>query len=92
MVSITTGYQAISKVYPAGKVKNSRDQETPFCFTEAVYGIGEWLSPHHLTSLDSAIWRYHYEQERYYLCKQEIVSDNDKLELTDDIDELFFED
>jgi len=90
LVPITTGYQAISDVYPAGKVKNSRDQETPFCFTEAVYGIGEWLSPHHLTSLENTIWRYHYEKEGYYLCKQEIVSNDD--EVKDDIDELFFED
>jgi len=91
LVPITTGYQAISEVYPAGKVKNSRDQKTPFCFTEAVYGIGEWLSPLHLTNLESTIWRYHYEKKGYYLCKQEIVS-NDEVEVIDDIDELFFED
>jgi len=91
LVPITTGYQAISSVYPAGKVKNSRDKKTPFCFTEAIYGIGEWLSPHHLESLESAIWHYQYENERYYLCKQEIINNNDKLELTDDIDEIFFE-
>ncbi len=92
LVPITTGYQAISDIYPAGMVKNTRDNETPFCFTEAIYGIGEWLSPHHLTNLDSAIWRYHYEDERYYLCKQEVIANNDKVEQTDDIDELFFED
>ncbi|MEY8216690.1 MAG: type I-F CRISPR-associated protein Csy2 [Colwellia sp.] len=91
LVPITTGYQAISDVYPAGVVKNTRDNETPFCFTEAIYGIGEWLSPHHLTNLGSAIWRYHYADERYYLCKQEIIGNNDKVEQADDIDELFFE-
>jgi len=92
LVPITTGYQAISDVYSAGVVKNTRDNETPFCFTEAIYGIGEWLSPHHLTNLDSAIWRYHYEDERYYLCKQEAVNSNEELEQSNDIDELFFED
>tara|TARA_R110001583_G_C5665439_1_gene410071 strand:+ start:4789 stop:5784 length:996 start_codon:yes stop_codon:yes gene_type:complete len=92
LVPITTGYQAISDLYPAGTVKNTRDNETPFCFTEAIYGIGEWLSPHHLTNVESAIWRYHYESECYYLCKQEVVNNKDELEHTDDIDELFFND
>lgn len=92
LIPLMTGYQAISEVYPAGTVKNTRDSETPFCFVEAVYGIGEWLSPHRLTNLDSAIWRYHYEEERYYLCKQEIVSGDNELEQSNDIDELFFQD
>lgn len=91
LVPITTGYQAISDVYPAGVVKNTRDVKTPFCFTEAIYGIGEWLSPHHLKSLERAIWRYHYEEGRYYLCKQEPSKNIDDLEQTDDIDKLFFE-
>ena len=92
LIPITIGYQAISDVYPAGIVKNTRDNETLFCFAEAIYGIGEWLSPHRLTSLDSAIWRYHYEDGGYYLCTQEQANNNDDLEQTDDIDELFFED
>jgi len=91
LVPITTGYQAISALYPAGSVNNTRDNETSFCFAEAIYGIGEWLSPHRLTSLESAIWRYHYEDERYYLCKQELVNNKNELEHADDIDELFFE-
>lgn len=69
LVPITIGYQAISDVYFDGEVENTRDMESPFCFTEAVYGIGEWLSPYRLDNLDSAMWRYHYENE-YYLCKQ----------------------
>ena len=92
LVPITIGYQAISDIYPAGTVKNTRDIETPFCFTEAIYGIGEWLSPHRLENLERAMWRYHYEDERYYLCKQEVMSNNSKLEYKDDIDEIFFED
>jgi len=92
LVPITIGYQAISDVYSAGVVKNTRDNDTPFCFTEAIYGIGEWLSPHRLKSFDNAIWRYHYEDERYYLCKQVAVNNNDELEQSNDIDELFFED
>ena len=85
LIPLMTGYQAISDLYPAGTVKNTRDNETPFRFTEAVYGIGEWLSPHRLTSLESAIWRYHYEEENYYLCKQDAVTCNDKSELSNSI-------
>ena len=32
------------------------------------------------------------QDERYYLCKQEVVNNKDEIEHTDDIDELFFED
>ncbi len=92
LVPITMGYQAISEVYPAGEVKNTRDNTTPFCFIEAIYGIGEWLSPHRLSNLDNALWRYYYENEKYYLCKQEIVTNIDDIAQIDDIDELFFED
>ena len=91
LIPLMTGYQAISEVYSAGVVKNTRDSKTPFCFTEAVYGIGEWLSPHHLTNFESAIWRYHFEEERYYLCKQKFVDRNDELQESSDIDELIFE-
>ena len=90
LIPLMTGYQAISEVYPAGTVKNTRDNKTPFRFTEAVYGIGEWLSPHRLIDLERAIWRYHYKEECYYLCKQEIVNTNDELDQSNDIDEIFF--
>lgn len=91
LVPITTGYQAISDLYLPDVVKNTRDNETSFCFTEAIYGIGEWLSPHRLKNLECSIWRYYHEDERYYLCKQGVVNNRDELEHTDDIDEIFFE-
>ena len=41
LVPIMTGYQRISELYAPGVVENARDAETPFAFTEAVYGVGE---------------------------------------------------
>lgn len=70
LVPIATGYRAISPLYPAGHVANTRDSQTPFAFAEAVYGIGEWCSPHRLDSIEQLFWRYHYqEQGGWYLCK-----------------------
>ena len=43
LVPITTGYKAISALYPAGAVANSRDPQYPFCFVESAYGVGQWF-------------------------------------------------
>jgi CRISPR-associated protein Csy2 len=72
LVPITTGYRAISEVYPAGKVANIRDLEVPFCFVEAAYGIGEWQSPHRLQDIQQALWHYQY-QEGWYLCTNSMI-------------------
>ena len=72
LVPIMTGYKAISPVYQAGKVKNTRDTETPVCFVEAVHSIGEWKSVHRIKDIDelnACFWYYHHE-ENWYLCKQ----------------------
>src|SRR5690606_32360830 len=37
LVPITNGYKAISPVYPAGEVSNTRDSNTPVCFVEAAH-------------------------------------------------------
>ena len=54
-------------MYEKGEVAKTRDSETPFCFVESVYGIGEWLSPHRVKTLDDVMWRYHKEGD-WYLC------------------------
>jgi len=82
LVPITTGYQAISKVYPAGEVANTRNPEFPFCFVEAVYGIGEWQSPHKIENLQQILWKYSYE-ENWYLCKQASIEETDITENND---------
>jgi CRISPR-associated protein Csy2 len=69
LVPIMTGYKGISPLYPAGEVANARDSVTPFRFVEAAYGIGEWVSPHKFTTLESVFWQYQ-SYDDWYLCKQ----------------------
>jgi CRISPR-associated protein Csy2 len=69
LVPLMTGYKAISKVYGAGQVANTRDKTTSSCFVEAIHSVGEWKSVHSLNSIDSAIWRYHHDGQ-WYLCRQ----------------------
>lgn len=69
LVPITNGYKAISPVYPAGEVANTRDSITPACFVEAVHSIGEWCSLHRIQQVSDMLWHYHHEQD-WYLCQQ----------------------
>lgn len=72
LVPIMVGYKAISPAYPAGKVKNTRDTDTPVCFVEAVHSVGEWQGIHRIKGieeLNACLWHYHYGQH-WYLCKQ----------------------
>ncbi len=72
LVPIMTGYKAISDEYPAGIVKNTRDNETPVYFVEAVHSVGEWKSVHRIQNieeLNACLWQYQYELN-WYLCKQ----------------------
>ncbi len=85
LVPLMVGYQAIDRLYEAGEVANARDSTLPFCFVEALYGIGEWLSPHRLESLEEVLWRYRYE-DGYYLTTQERFNDNQNS--SDDILEI----
>lgn len=61
-----TGYQRISELYAPGVVANARDDQTPFAFTEAVYGVGEWCGLHRIKSLEEIFWRYHTTETGYY--------------------------
>ena len=74
LVPLMIGYRAISPLLDAGSVANSRDAETPFCFAEAIYGVGEWRSPHRITRLNELIWRYKYQDEQYLCCSDQDVS------------------
>lgn len=69
LVPLMTGYKGISPLYSPGHVANARDSNTPFRFVEAAYGIGEWVSPHKFTNLDSLFWRYK-SYDDWYLCTQ----------------------
>lgn len=71
LVPITTGFRGLSPLYEGGAVKNARDLETPFRFVENIYTLGEWKSPHRLTSLDELMWHYHVDENKgLYLCAQ----------------------
>ena len=67
------GYQAIAGPYDEGVVENARDHSHPFCFTEAIYGVGEWLSPHRMDNISNIVWNYHHDDENdKYLRSQEV--------------------
>jgi len=69
LVPIPVGYAAISPLYPPGEVRNSRDNETPFRFVESLYSLGEWVSPHRLTTLEQLLWHQQLDIEKgIYLC------------------------
>jgi CRISPR-associated protein Csy2 len=77
LVPITTGYCAISPVYPAGEVEKVRDASVPVVFAEAAYSVGEWMSVHRPSSIAEIIWRYEH-QHPWYVAKskpftQEVV-------------------
>ncbi|UJP05470.1 MAG: type I-F CRISPR-associated protein Csy2 [Nitrosomonas sp.] len=69
LVPIINGYKAISDVYAAGEVANTRDATTPVCFVEASHSIGEWRSLHRIKQVADMLWHYHQEQD-WYLCRQ----------------------
>lgn len=56
LVPIPVGYGALSKLYAPGDVANTRDAETPFRFVEALYSIGQWISPHRIQCIDELMW------------------------------------
>jgi CRISPR-associated protein Csy2 len=68
LVPIPVGYAAISPLYQPGEVLNARDDGTPFRFVESLYSLGEWVSPHRLTSLQQLLWHHHSDIERGLYC------------------------
>jgi CRISPR-associated protein Csy2 len=82
LVPLMTGWQRISPLYEPGTVTNARDNDTPFCFVEAVYGIGEWRGVHRIKEPDELLWRYHITDTGYY-CRGQAVPED---ELDDDSD------
>ncbi|WP_275288148.1 type I-F CRISPR-associated protein Csy2 [Halomonas elongata] len=56
LVPVPVGYSAISEHFEPGSVANVRDMQIPFRFVESIYSIGEWVSPHRLTSPEDLLW------------------------------------
>lgn len=90
LVPLMAGYKAISDLYEAGKVANTRDEKTLTCFVEAIHSVGEWKGVHSLESIEKVIWRYQYDGQ-WYLCKQnqsKINDENEPTELLNNNEEL----
>ena len=75
LVPMATGYKAISPLYDNAAVARTRDSTTPFRFVELIYGVGEWISPHRVQTLQPLFWRYHLEGE-WYRCNNTYKPDN----------------
>ena len=69
LVPLMTGYKAISELYDAGQVLNTRDETTPSRFVEAIHSVGEWKGMHSTKDISAIIWRYYYD-DQWYTCKQ----------------------
>ena len=69
LVPVPIGYTAISRLYPPGEVRNTRDPDIPFRFVESIYGLGQWISPHRIGEPRQLIWRHHAEPDKgLYRC------------------------
>ena len=70
LVPLPVGFGALSELQEPGSVRNARDMTVPFRFVESVYSVGQWLSPHRLTSLEHLLWRMESDAEHgLYLCR-----------------------
>lgn len=57
VVPIPVGYAALTpQAHAAGTVRNARDATLALRFVESVYSLGEWISPHRLSSLEQLLW------------------------------------
>lgn len=56
IVPIPVGFAALSELHDPGVVAGARDPNLPFRFVESVYSIGQWISPHRLTSISDLLW------------------------------------
>ncbi len=72
VVPIPVGYATLSGPHESGSVANARDGNTPFCFVESLYSMGQWLSPHRLQSPQQLLWYADNEPEQgLYRCRND---------------------
>ena len=70
LVPLPVGFGALSELHEPGSVRNVRDMTVPFRFVESLYSVGQWLSPHRLTSIEHLLWRTESDAEHgLYLCR-----------------------
>lgn len=70
LVSIPLGFGALTELKEAGSVANSRDNTTPFRFVESLFGVGQWVSPHHIQTPKHMLW-YAESQADLYRCRND---------------------
>lgn len=80
LVPLMTGFKAISELYDAGQVLNTRDEVTPSRFVEAIHSVGEWKGMHSTKNVLDIIWRYQHDNEydQWYICEQNNNASEDK--------------
>ncbi|SEQ25176.1 type I-F CRISPR-associated protein Csy2 [Giesbergeria anulus] len=88
IVPIPVGYAALSEQHAPGTVGNARDNTVPVRFVEAVYSLGEWVSPHRLDHLEQLLWRTETHQTQgLYRCRNAYKPTTEHSpELSDDYD------
>ena len=86
LTPLMVGYRSVSPLYKPGEVDKARDQQTPFCFAEAAYGIGEWQGAHRINDIRQILWEYQYQDGDYH-CRQSAdtltAEDNSAFEVND---------
>lgn len=74
-VPIPVGYGALSELHAPGTVANARDPLIPFRFVETLWSMGQWISPHRLTSFDDLFWYAEHDPERgTYRCRNDYAT------------------
>lgn len=91
VVPIPVGYAGLGQLNPAGEVTNTRDATTSFRFVEAIYGLGEWISPHRLDDINQLWWQAEFDEESsVYRCRNQyrrLVEEDDFEEIFEDLDD-----
>ncbi|MBQ1784055.1 MAG: type I-F CRISPR-associated protein Csy2 [Gammaproteobacteria bacterium] len=64
LVPLPVGYAAISLLYQPGEAQGVRDRSVPFRFVESLLSLGEWVSPHRITSLQQLFWHHQAQPEQ----------------------------
>ena len=69
LVPITTGYQVVSPIYPAGQIKGARDSVTNFALSENIWDVAQWVSPVQIDDISKMFVQSSYNpQTRTYRC------------------------
>lgn len=78
IVPIPVGYVGLSGLHKPGEVLNARDSDTPLCFVESVYSMGEWISPHRIDNVEALLWHAETDEaNQLYRCRNGYVTSDE---------------